>query len=74
VPRTKPSRRQMKNLTAFEKATGWRYSIIVTNIPGTGIPGVPGSHHPQFIGVLHREHAVVVNIHAFGLDVAVSDC
>ena len=35
--------------------TGWRYSIIVTNIPGTGIKGVPGSHHPQFIDVLHRE-------------------
>ncbi|HUY47753.1 MAG TPA: IS1380 family transposase [Streptosporangiaceae bacterium] len=59
VRRTKPSRRQMKNLTAFEKATGWRYSIIVTNIPGTGIKDVPGSHHPQFTGVLHREHAVV---------------
>jgi Transposase DDE domain group 1 len=41
-------------------ATGWRYSIIVTNIPATGgIPGVPGSHHAQFIDVLHREHAVV---------------
>jgi hypothetical protein len=59
VRRTKPSRRQMPNLTAFEKATGWRYSIIVTNIPDTGIPGVPGSHHPQFIDVLHREHALV---------------
>jgi hypothetical protein len=59
VRRTKPSRRQSKNLTAFERATGWRYSIIVTNIPATGIPGVPGSHHPQFIDVLHREHAVV---------------
>jgi Transposase DDE domain group 1 len=59
VRRTKPSRRQAKNLTAFEKATGWRYSIIVTNIPDTGIAGVPGSHHPQFIDVLHREHAVV---------------
>jgi Transposase DDE domain group 1 len=60
VRRTKPSRRQMKNLTAFEKATGWRYSIIVTNIPATGgIGGVPGSHHAQFIDVLHREHAVV---------------
>ncbi len=57
--RTKPSRRQMPNLTAFEKKTGWRYSIIVTNIPDTGIKGVPGSHHPQFIDVLHREHAVV---------------
>jgi hypothetical protein len=60
VRRTKPSRRQAKNLTAFEKATGWRYSIIVTNIPATGgIPGVSGTHHPQFIDVLHREHAVV---------------
>ena len=26
--RTKPSRRQMKNLTAFEKATGWRYCLL----------------------------------------------
>ncbi len=59
VRRTKPSRRQLKNLTAYEKKTGWRYSIIVTNISVTGIPGVPGSHHPQFIDVLHREHAVV---------------
>jgi hypothetical protein len=48
-------------VTAYERATGWRYSIIVTNIPATGgIPGVPGSHHAQFTGVLHREHAVVV--------------
>jgi len=59
VRRTRPSRRQARNLTAFERATGWRYSIIVTNIPGTGITGVPGTHHPQFIDVLHREHAVV---------------
>ena len=60
VRRTKPSRRQMRNLTAYERATGWRYSIIVTNIPAAGeIPSVPGSHHAQFIDVLHREHAVV---------------
>ncbi len=59
VRRTKPSRRQLKNLTAYEKATGWRYSIIVTNIPDAGIKGVPGSHYPQFIDVLHRQHAVV---------------
>jgi hypothetical protein len=60
VRRTKPSRRQAKNLTAFERATGWRYSIIVTNIPATGgVPGVPGSHHAQFIDVLHRSHASV---------------
>ena len=60
VRRTKPSRRQTKNLTAFEKAAGWRYSIIVPNIPAAGgIGGVPGSHHAQFIDVLHREHAIV---------------
>jgi len=59
VRRTKPSRRPAKNLTAFEKATGWRYSIICTNIPAVGIPGVPASHHPQYIDVTHREHAVV---------------
>ena len=59
VRRVKPSRRQAGNLTAFEKKTGWRYSIICTNIPDAGIPAVPGSHHPQFIDVLHREHACV---------------
>src|SRR5215472_14509717 len=32
--RVKPSRRQMRNLTAYEKKTGWRYSITCTNIPG----------------------------------------
>jgi hypothetical protein len=57
--RVKPSRRQMRNLTAYEKKTGWRYSITCTNIPVTGIGGVPGSHHPQYIDVVHREHAVV---------------
>jgi hypothetical protein len=59
VRRVKPSRRQMRNLTDYEKKTGWRYSITCTNIPGTGIAGVPGSHHPQYIDVVHREHAVV---------------
>jgi hypothetical protein len=57
--RVKPSRRQMPNLTAYEKKTGWRYSITCTNIPGGGIGGVPGSHHPQYIDAAHREHAVV---------------
>ena len=33
VRRTKPSRRQARNLTAFERATGWRYSIIVHQHP-----------------------------------------
>src|SRR5580704_16858356 len=57
--RVKPSRRQMANLTAYEKKTGWRYSITCTNISGGGIPGIPGSHHPQYIDAVHREHAVV---------------
>jgi hypothetical protein len=57
--RVKPSRRQMPNLTAYEKKTGWRYSITCTNIPDSGIRDVPGSHHPQYIDVVHREHAVV---------------
>ena len=57
--RVKPSRRQLRNLTDYEKKTGWKYSITCTNIPDTGIDGVPGSHHPQYIDVVHREHAVV---------------
>jgi hypothetical protein len=57
--RVKPSRRHLKNLTDYEKKTGWKYSITCTNIPGAGIAGVPGSHHPQYIDVAHREHAVV---------------
>jgi hypothetical protein len=59
VRRVKPSRRQARNLTAWEKKTGWRYSIICTNIPDSGIDGVPGSHHPQYIDVVHRDHACV---------------
>jgi hypothetical protein len=59
VRRVRPSRRQMPNLTAYEKKTGWRYSITCTNIPDGGIGGVPGSHHPQYIDTVHREHAVV---------------
>jgi hypothetical protein len=57
--RVKPSRRHRRNLTDYEKKTGWKYSITCTNIPDSGIPGVPGSHHPQYIDVVHREHAVV---------------
>lgn len=57
--RVKPSRRHLKNLTDYEKKTGWKYSVTCTNIPDSGIDGVPGSHHPQFIDVLHRDHATV---------------
>jgi Transposase DDE domain group 1 len=59
IRRVKPSRRHMKKLTAYEKETGWKYSIICTNIPEEGLEGVPGSRHAQFIDVLHRQHAVV---------------
>lgn len=57
--RVKPSRRHKKNLTAYERKTGWKYSITCTSIPDAGIPGVPGSHHAQFIDALHRDHATV---------------
>jgi len=57
--RVKPSRRHKKNMTAFEKQTGWKYSITCTNIPHTGMAGVPGSQHAQFIDVLQRDHATV---------------
>ena len=57
--RVKPSRRHMRNLTDYEKKTGWKYSITCTNIPDAGIRDVPGSHHPQYIDTVHREHAVV---------------
>ncbi len=57
--RVKPSRRHKKNMTAFEKKTGWKYSITCTNIQDTGMGGVPGSHHPQFIDALQRDHATV---------------
>jgi Transposase DDE domain group 1 len=57
--RVKPSRRHLRNLTDYERKTGWKYSITCTNIPGSGIAGVPGSHHPQYIDTVHREHAVV---------------
>jgi hypothetical protein len=56
--RVKPARRHAKKLTEFEKATGWRYQLIVTNIKDLG-RGVPGSHHAFFLDTLHRQHAVV---------------
>jgi hypothetical protein len=57
VRRTRPSARHAKNLTALERRTGWRYAIIATNI--RRLHDVPGSHHPQWIDVLHRSHATV---------------
>jgi hypothetical protein len=57
--RVKPSRRHLRNLTEYEKRTGWKYSITCTNVPDSGIAGVPGSHHAQYVDTVHREHAVV---------------
>lgn len=58
--RVKPSRRDVKKLTAFEKKTGWRYQIVTTNIPAhRGLSGVPGSGQVWFVDALYRDHAEV---------------
>jgi hypothetical protein len=57
VRRVRPSARQRKNLTAFETRSGWKYSIIATNIGRMW--GIAGSHHPQWLDALARAHAVV---------------
>ncbi|MGI5513757.1 IS1380 family transposase [Streptomyces sp. CA-106131] len=60
VRRVKPSRRDAKKLTAFEKRTGWRYQIVATNIPAhQGLSGVPASGQVWFIDALYRDHAEV---------------
>lgn len=60
VRRVKPSRRDLKKLTAFEKRTGWRYQIIATNIPTHhGLSGVPGAGQVWFLNALYRDHAEV---------------
>nr|WP_274390232.1 IS1380 family transposase [Streptomyces adustus] len=57
VRRVRPSGRHTENLTDLEKKTGWKYSVIATNI--TKMWGIPGSHQIQWIDALHRHHAVV---------------
>jgi hypothetical protein len=57
VRRVKPSRRHAKQLTDFERATGWRYQITATTIGR--LSGIGGTHHPQWTDLLHRGHAVV---------------
>jgi hypothetical protein len=57
VRRVKPSGRHAKKLTAFEERTGWKYSVVATNI--RHMRGIPGSHQPQFLDVLARSHATV---------------
>jgi hypothetical protein len=60
VRRVKPSRRDLKKLTVFERTTGWRYQIVATNIPAhQGLSGVPGSGQVWFIDALYRDHAEV---------------
>lgn len=59
VRRVRPSRRQVKNMTAFERAHGWVYSVQATNIGHTGIGRLAGTGTVQFLDVLHRHHAVV---------------
>jgi Transposase DDE domain group 1 len=60
VRRVKPSRRDLKKLTAFEKRTGWRYQIVATNIPARqGLSGAPGSGQVWFVDALYRDHAEV---------------
>ena len=58
VRRVKPSRRHAKKLTDYEKKTGWRYQITVTNIKDLG-RAIPGSHHVFFLDAAHRQHAAV---------------
>jgi Transposase DDE domain group 1 len=60
VRRVKPSRRDLKKLTDFEKRTGWRYQIVATNIPAhQGLSGVSGSGQAWFVDALYRDHAEV---------------
>ncbi|MGW4995859.1 IS1380 family transposase, partial [Streptomyces mirabilis] len=60
VRRVKPSRRDAKKLTGFEKRTGWRYQIVATNIPAhQGLYGAPGSGQVWFLDALYRDHAEV---------------
>ena len=55
--RTHPAGRHKAKLTAFERATGWRYAIVATNIDR--LPAITGSHQPQWLDALHRSHATV---------------
>ncbi|MGW4789930.1 IS1380 family transposase [Streptomyces sp. NPDC004230] len=55
--RVRPTQRELKKLTAFEKKTGWRYCVTATNI--RHMWGITGSGHSQLLDVLHRSHASV---------------
>ncbi|MGW6504288.1 hypothetical protein [Nonomuraea angiospora] len=45
----------------MEKQTGWKCAIIDTNLGSRALRGVPGSHHDQFAGAVHRDHAEVAD-------------
>lgn len=57
VRRVRPSGRHLKDLTAFEKRTGWKYSVTATNI--RKMTRIQGSHQAQWLDAVHRHHAVV---------------
>ncbi len=57
VRRVRPSGRQTRDLTAFEKKTGWKYSITATDI--RKMTRTRGSHQIQWLDAVHRHHAVV---------------
>lgn len=57
VRQVRSSGRDAKKRTELEKHTGWRYAVTATNIGR--LHRVAGSHHPQFLDMLHRAHAVV---------------
>lgn len=50
---------QMKNMTDFERSTGWVYSVQATNIGHTGIGRLSGTGSAQFLDVRHRHHTVL---------------
>ncbi|USY22640.1 transposase [Nocardiopsis exhalans] len=56
-PAGAPSRRHAKKLTELERKTGWRYSVLATDIGR--MHRIAGSHQAQFLDALHRDHAEV---------------
>jgi hypothetical protein len=57
VRRVRPSGRHTKKLTPLELKTGWKYSVVATNI--RHMWGITGSHQPQWLDALAHSHATV---------------
>ncbi len=53
----RPSARQPKKLTDFEKKTGRRYSVMITNI--RHMWAIAGSHQIQFLDIPQHDRAEV---------------